>query len=122
MEFHVVAPTIPETGSPNSRWYSGSGINRDVSLTIAGPVHVALYGPRLTTPDIQNGGGKVEAKIKLHNDTAIAKKVTVESTILDDKHNPVSKTVVSDKITISAETEKEITLTPSGDSPELWSL
>ena len=107
---------------PNSRWYSGSGINRDVSLTIAGPVHVALYGPRLTTPDIQNGGGKVEAKIKLHNDTAIAKKVTVESTILDDKHNPVSKTVVSDKITISAETEKEITLTPSVDSPELWSL
>ena len=107
---------------PNSRWYSGSGIYRDVSLTVAGPVHVALYGPRLTTPDIQNGGGKVEANIKLHNDTAISRKVTVEATILDNEHNPVSETVVSGKITVPAETEKEVTLSPSVASPELWTL
>ena len=100
---------------PNSRWYSGSGINRDVTLSIAGPVHVALYGPRLTTPDLHGilhnegsneGSGKVDAKIKLHNDTAISKKVTVEATILDSNHNAVSETVVSALTTIPAETEK----------------
>ncbi|MBR5245812.1 MAG: hypothetical protein IKV25_00390 [Clostridia bacterium] len=62
-----------------SRWYSGSGIYRDVSLAISGPVHVSLYGPQLTTPNIQNGGGEVEAKIQLHNDTAISRRVTVET-------------------------------------------
>ena len=107
---------------PNSRWYSGSGIYRDVSLAISGPVHVSLYGPRLTTPDIQNGGGEVEAKIKLHNDTAISKKVTVEATILDSEHNVLSDTVVSSKITVPAKTEQEVTLTPTIDSPELWSV
>ena len=107
---------------PNSRWYSGSGIYRDVSLSIAGPVHVSLYGPRLTTPNIKNGGGEVEAEIKLHNDTAISRKVTVEATILDNNCNPVSDTVVSSQILVSAGTEKEITLTPKLDSPELWSL
>ena len=107
---------------PNSRWYSGSGIYRDVSLSVAGPVHVSLYGPRLTTPNIKNGDGTVEATIKFHNDTAISKKVSIEATILDDKHNPVSSTVKSNLITVSAETEKEVVLSPSVESPELWSL
>ena len=42
---------------PSSRWYSGSGIYRDVSLTVAGPVHVSLYGPQVTTPGIKDGDG-----------------------------------------------------------------
>lgn len=107
---------------PNSRWYSGSGINRDVTLTIAGPVHFSLYGPRLTTPEIENGGGEVDAIITMHNDTGISKKVTVEATILDDEHNVVSETVVSDLITIPKYTEKEVELYPVVASPKLWSV
>ncbi len=107
---------------PNSRWYSGSGIYRDVSLAIAGPVHVSLYGPRLTTPNIQNGDGTVETTIKFHNDTTISKKVSIETTILDDKHNPVSSTVKSNMITVPANKEQEVVLSPSIDSPELWTL
>ncbi len=108
---------------PNSRWYSGSGIYRDVTLSIAGPVHVALYGPRITTPDLHtSASAHVDAKIKMHNDTAISKIVTVEATVLDKDHNPVSETVISDPITIPAETEKEITLTPEVVNPDEWSI
>ena len=107
---------------PSSRWYSGSGIYRDVSLTIAGPVHTSLYGPQITTPDIEDGKGTVDADITIHNDAAISKKVTVEATILDNNHNPVSDTVVSDTVTISAETEKTVTLSPSISNPHLWSV
>ena len=59
---------------PSSRWYSGSGINRDVTLTIAGPVHVSLYGPQVTTPGIENGDGTAKAEVTMHNDTAITRK------------------------------------------------
>lgn len=108
---------------PNSRWYSGSGIYRDVTLSIAGPVHVALYGPRITTPDLHTSASvHVDAKIKMHNDTAISKIVTVEATVLDKDHNPVSETVISDPITIPAETEKKITLTPEVVNPDEWSI
>ena len=108
---------------PNSRWYSGSGIYRDVTLSIAGPVHVALYGPRITTPDLHKSAkAHVNAKIKMHNDTAISKIVTVEATVLDDNHNPVSDTVISDPVTIPAETEKEITLIPEVKNPDEWSI
>ena len=106
---------------PSSRWYSGSGINRDVTLTVAGPVHVSLYGPQVTTPGIISGDGTAKANITMHNSSAIAKKVTVEATILDSNHNPVSETVVSDIITVPAETEKSVVLEPEVNSPKLWS-
>ncbi len=107
---------------PSSRWYSGSGIYRDVSLTIAGPVHVSLYGPQVTTPGILNGDGTAKADVTMHNDTAITRKVTVETTILDSNHNAVSDTVTSDLITVPAGTEKTVTLEPKVASPKLWSV
>ena len=36
--------------TPSSRWYSGSGIYRDVDLTITDDVHVDLNGTKVTTP------------------------------------------------------------------------
>ena len=107
---------------PSSRWYSGSGINRDVTLTIAGPVHVSLYGPQITTPGIKNGDGTAKTDITMHNDTAISRKVTVEATVLDDELNAVSDTVTTSLITVPAETEKTVTLEPKVASPELWSI
>ena len=106
---------------PSSRWYSGSGINRDVTLTIAGPVHVSLYGPQVTTPGIANGDGTVKADITVHNSSAITKKVTLEASVLDYNNNPVSDTVVSSIITVPAETEQSVILEPKVDSPVLWS-
>ncbi len=107
---------------PSSRWYSGSGINRDVTLTIAGPVHVSLYGPRITTPDLHTAEkAHANAKIKMHNDTAISKIVNVEATVLDKDHNPVSETVSSGPVIIPANTEKEVTLAPEVKAPEEWS-
>ena len=107
---------------PSSRWYSGSGIYKDVTLTIAGPVHVSLYGPQVTTPGIKDGDGTAQASITMHNHSAISKKVTVEATVLDSDHNPVSDTVTSSLITVPALTEYTVDLEPKVNSPKLWSL
>ena len=40
---NVIAVKVENTGR-NSRWYSGSGIYRNVKLTLAEPVHVAVWG------------------------------------------------------------------------------
>lgn len=36
----------------NSRWYSGSGIFRNVTLTVTDPVHVGVWGAHVSTIDI----------------------------------------------------------------------
>src|SRR5699024_7716614 len=43
---------------PSSRWYSGSGIYRDVHLTITNDVHVDHYGVQVLTPELENQIGK----------------------------------------------------------------
>ncbi|WP_218130709.1 glycoside hydrolase family 2 TIM barrel-domain containing protein [Lentzea albidocapillata] len=38
---------------PSSRWYSGSGIYRDVRLVVTEPAHVTRHGMKVTTPDLE---------------------------------------------------------------------
>ncbi len=106
---------------PSSRWYSGSGIYRDVTLTLTSPTHVSLYGPQITTPGIENGDGTAEATIEVHNSSAISRKITVEATVLDSNHNAVSETATSSVITVPAKTEKAVVLKPEVSNPKLWS-
>ena len=44
--------------TPSSRWYSGSGIYRDVDLTITDDVHVDLNGTKVTTPNLETEKGE----------------------------------------------------------------
>ena len=39
---------------PSSRWYSGSGVYRDVRLVVTEPAHVTRHGVQVSTPDLAN--------------------------------------------------------------------
>ena len=50
---------------PSSRWYSGSGIYRDVTLTVTDSIHVSHLGTTVTTPEIQTQqGGNVDVVVE----------------------------------------------------------
>ncbi|MGI5466492.1 glycoside hydrolase family 2 TIM barrel-domain containing protein [Streptomyces sp. CA-132043] len=52
---------------PSSRWYSGSGIHRDVRLVVTDPVHIVRHGVTVTTPDLARhvaaGGAAVHVAV-----------------------------------------------------------
>ena len=49
---------------PSSRWYSGSGIYRDVSLQVTDKIHVEKNGTTILTPKLESQqGGKVETQV-----------------------------------------------------------
>lgn len=85
---------------PSSRWYSGSGIYRNVYLTVTDPIHVERYGTFVTTPDLKQtyplGKADVNIKTKIHNASNTPKEIKVKSTIYDETRMFVS--------TISSET------------------
>jgi beta-galactosidase len=50
---------------PSSRWYSGSGIYRNVRLVVTEPIRVARFGATVTTPDVAStiGSGYVDVHV-----------------------------------------------------------
>jgi beta-galactosidase len=68
---------------PNSRWYTGSGIYRNVWLTTLAPVHVASSGVYVTTPDVSAASARIAVTTDVENSSPSAASVTLATTITD---------------------------------------
>ena len=49
---NVIAVRVDNSKQPNSRWYSGSGIYRNVWLVTTATLHISQWGIYITTPAI----------------------------------------------------------------------
>lgn len=108
---------------PSSRWYSGSGIYRDVTLTVSGDIHVADEGTYVTTPNLeeeQNGDVTVHVETDVKNERAESGTVTVRTTILNDQGEVVSKEAGEKEVTVGAEEEVTAEQDVVVNKPELW--
>ena len=101
---------------PTSRWYSGSGIYRDVTLDIVKPVHVADNGTFVTTPDIENNEGTVEVAVDVVNDGESSADVTITNTVVGAGASASTTQTVGAGATSTVTTSCEVL------SPELWSI
>lgn len=105
---------------PSSRWYSGSGIYRDVKLTVTEDVHVAHNGTFVTTPDIKDGSGKVNVSVDVQNDSGAAASVTVRNTVYEKGGSePVAS--AESAAEVPAGQTKAVSLEPVVENPKLWS-
>ena len=71
---------------PSSRWYSGSGIYRDVQLTVTNKVHVGYNGTQLIAKDLENTKDsvvKMDVIAKVENNNDVPKTVTIKNTLRD---------------------------------------
>lgn len=67
----------------DSRWYSGAGLYRGVRLIVAGGVHLAADGLRVSTPDVDAELATVEVAARIANETQIVRTVRMETAIVD---------------------------------------
>lgn len=111
---------------PNSRWYSGSGIYRDVTMTLVDPVHVSLYGTKVETTESGSGAsakvtGEAKATVSLQNDSEDAATVTVGAVVLDSNGKEVSSESKTE-VSLAANASSSVTLSTNVSSPKLWSV
>ena len=64
--------------TPSSRWYSGSGIGRDVDLVITDPVHVDRDGVVVTTPELSDSN---KTQVKTHLKTVVTNKGNKDASV-----------------------------------------
>ena len=109
--------------TPSSRWYSGSGIYRDVKLQIMNKVHVGLNGVKIETPELANEqtNVKVDIKAKLVNALAENKDVKVKAKIF--KKGSETEVIGSTELEstyLKAGAVSDISLSLTANSPALW--
>ncbi len=119
---NVLAVRVDNAEQPNSRWYSGCGIYRNVWLTKTAPVHVAQWGTYVTAEGISESSALLKLRTTVQNDAdaAPAAQVKVLSQLLDAAGKVVGE-AVSD-LELEAGTTKEIAQEITLANPQLWSL
>ena len=110
--------------TPSSRWYSGSGIYRDVKLQIMNKVHIDLNGVKIETPELDKNQNdvKVNIKAKLTNALMENKDVRIKAVIFKKGDVPstnIGETVVEAK-SLKAKVSSEVSLSLTAKSPKLW--
>ncbi len=116
---NVIAVRVDNSLQPNTRWYSGSGIYRDVWMIITGDLHIAYRGIYVTTPIARADSGLVHVATTVRNDFKKEQSGSIESVLLDNNGKKVA--VVTKVFSVFAKSDTTIDSSVSISNPELWS-
>ena len=112
--------------TPSSRWYSGSGIGRNVDLVVTGKVAVAKDGVRVTSPDLQaQSSGAVTTKLSstVSNSGDADVAVSLTQTVFPKGGSPEQAigSITTQPQTLAAGETKTIESQLEAANPSLWS-
>ncbi|AHM59072.1 glycoside hydrolase family 2 sugar binding protein [Flammeovirgaceae bacterium 311] len=116
---NVLAVKVNNDDQPNSRWYSGSGIYRNVWLVKTNPVHVDHWGTFVTTPEVTEHAARVNVETKVRN-SGQEGPFLVHTVIMDANGNEVARTSLENLPLADSVTtlNQELQL----QNPSLWSV
>ncbi len=119
-EKNVISVKVDNSKQPNSRWYSGSGIYRNVWLVKTSKIYVDHWGTFITTPEVNEKYSTVDLQIKINNTLNSKQTVTVKTVIYDKIGKQV--TAVKTNQDLLPGSLNGFTHQLKVDDPELWSI
>ncbi|MGQ1910032.1 sugar-binding domain-containing protein [Marinifilum sp. RC60d5] len=117
---NVIAVKVDHTRYADSRWYSGSGIYRNVKLITVNKLHIPIWGTFVTTPKVSKDEATVSIDVKVLNEYSKIQSFKVNTVFFNPKGIKVGE-VVSDELNIN-KGETTLMQTVSIKNPALWSI
>lgn len=114
---NVIAVKVDHSSYADSRWYTGSGINRNVKLIVTSPIHIAHWGVQITTPEVSDRKAVVRVKTTIENKFESLKEVQLQISLSDPAGNIVATALSNVEINEKGEVLSDIKL----ETPKLWS-
>ncbi|MGY3053229.1 beta-galactosidase/beta-glucuronidase [Pedobacter sp. UYEF25] len=115
-----MAVRVDHSQFADSRWYTGSGINRNVSLIAGDPVHVKRWGIAFSTPIVFKENASAIAKVSIQNQTSKLQEITLKVTLTDRENKIVSSGQAEIKIGKNKVLNEAVKF--KVEHPELWSV
>ena len=118
---NVLAVRVDNSEQPNSRWYSGCGIYRNVWLTKLEPVHVAHWGTYVTADEVTKNSARVNVRTTVENASDADVTLELRTELLDAQGRTVARAVLP-ALTAVADTLTDALQQMEVTSPALWSV
>ena len=119
-EKNIIAVRVDNSQVADSRWYTGSGIYRNVWLTVTNKIHVTNWGTYVTTLEVNEISANVRIITNIKNDILDKNIITLKSIVADSAGDIVGQT--SSNISFQPEIEYDFDQTIKVEHPKLWTL
>ncbi len=116
---NLIAVKADHSEFADSRWYTGSGIYRDVHLIVKDPIYVRPENIAFSTPEVSAQSATVQVNAEISNSTAKPSTITLKMVLVDPKGK------------VAAQQEQKLSAKPGANvvhflqalsNPSLWSL
>ncbi|MCD8044733.1 MAG: DUF4982 domain-containing protein [Tannerellaceae bacterium] len=117
---NLISVRVDHSRSADSRWYTGSGIYRNVWLVYSNPVHIDQWGVYAYPEQATKSRGKLAVEVFVKNESAGDASLQVVNELL----NPAGRSVGQNKQTVKVKTGAtgKVRSTIHVSNPELWDL
>ena len=119
-EKNTIAVKVDNSKQPNSRWYSGSGIYRNVRLVKTSRYFVDLWGTYITTPKIDSVEAEVVVRSTIRNSSASEAALEINTSLYDADGKKVGSE--STALSLQGNASGEIRQDFQVAQPRLWSV
>lgn len=114
----LLAVRVDHSRYIDSRWYTGSGIYRNVKLIRKNRLHIPIWGTRITTPKVSSSSAQIDLEVRINNAFKEARAGTLKTVFLNAKDQELASVESHFKL----EPEQELSLEQSVTlvKPDLW--
>jgi len=116
---NIISVRVDHSQDADSRWYTGSGIYRDVYLVRANPVHLEQWGV-YAYPEVKDNQGTLHVKTAVNNQSTSPASVNINHELIDDQGKVLVKKTT--KITLTTGLNQEIKTDLMLNNPKFWSI
>ena len=110
---------VKNNAMTNSRWYSGSGIYRDVWLLTSDLLHIPDYGVKVHTQYVKDGYAILSVSVLAENNGFCPRSTSVVTEIYSQDGTLCVRTSLP--ITLLGNTKETVEQTVAVNNPQLWS-
>lgn len=118
-EENIITVRVDHSQSADSRWYTGSGIYRDVWLVYANPVHIAQWGVYVY-PELKEESGILNIEVEVENESDATADLVIKNELISAEGIVVSED--SEKLKIQANQSEVVSTELEIKTPKLWDV
>lgn len=117
---NVIAVRVDHSLSADSRWYTGSGIYRNVWVVYANPVHIAQWGVYAYPKEVKKNQGVLAVEVDLTNGSSANADLLVKTDILSADGKVIA--TGTKKAKVAAGQNGKVEMDIKVNNPKLWSI